>query len=203
MTWHWWTFTTTAGSPSARCIRTRRTRRRWPTCARAATSRSARGPSGSPHRGWRTKRKKCGECVPLSKRAGEIITLREVVEEVGADAVRFFFVGRAADSHMDFDIELAKRQSAGHPGAPVPAAHARTPGILPHAKERIPPFDDGDVSLLTHESEQALIRKMLQLPELVESVALSLEPHHLPYYALDLATGFHDFYEKGRVGSGA
>jgi arginyl-tRNA synthetase len=141
------------------------------------------------------------EVVKLSKRAGEIITLREVVEEVGADAVRFFFVGRAADSHMDFDIELAKRQSAENPVYYVQYAHARIAGILSHPDRRrgIPTFDDGDVSLLGHESELALIRKMLQLPELVESVALSLEPHQLPYYAMDLATAFHDFYEKCRV----
>ena len=139
------------------------------------------------------------EVVRLSKRAGEIVTLREVVEEVGADAVRFFFVGRAADSHMDFDIELAKRQSAENPVYYVQYAHARIAGILAHAAERIPSFDDGDVSLLTHESELALIRKMLQLPELVEGIALSLEPHQLPYYAMDLATAFHDFYERCRV----
>jgi arginyl-tRNA synthetase len=139
------------------------------------------------------------EVVRLSKRAGEIITLREVVEEVGADAVRFFFVGRSADSHMDFDIELAKRQSAENPVYYVQYAHARIAGILSHAKERIASFDDGDVSLLTHDSELALIRNMLQLPELVENVAVSLEPHQLPYYAMDLATAFHDFYEKCRV----
>jgi arginyl-tRNA synthetase len=143
--------------------------------------------------------KRGAEVVRLSKRAGEIITLREVVEEVGADAVRFFFVGRAADSHMDFDIELAKRQSAENPVYYVQYAHARIAGILAHAAERIASFDDGDVSLLTHESELALIRKMLQLPELVESIALSLEPHQLPYYAVELATAFHDFYEKCRV----
>jgi arginyl-tRNA synthetase len=143
--------------------------------------------------------KRGAEVVRLSKRAGEIVTLREVVDEVGADAVRFFFVSRAADSHMDFDIELAKRQSAENPVYYVQYAHARIAGILAHAAERIPAFDDGDVSLLTHESELALIRKMLQLPELVESIALSLEPHQLPYYATDLATAFHDFYEKCRV----
>jgi arginyl-tRNA synthetase len=143
--------------------------------------------------------KRGAEVVRLSKRAGEIITLREVVEEVGADAVRFFFVSRAADSHMDFDLELAKRQSAENPVYYVQYAHARIAGILAHAKERIPSFDDGDVSLLTHESELALVRKMLQLPELVETVAENLEPHQLPYYAMDLATAFHDFYEKCRV----
>ena len=145
--------------------------------------------------------KRGAEVVRLSKRAGEIVTLREVVDEVGADAVRFFFVSRAADSHMDFDIELAKRQSAENPVYYVQYAHARIAGILSHPDRRrgIPSFDDGDVSLLVHESELALIRKMLQLPELVEGVAVSLEPHQLPYYAMDLATAFHDFYEKCRV----
>lgn len=143
--------------------------------------------------------KRGDEIVKLSKRAGDIVTLREVVEEVGADAVRFNFVSRAADSHMDFDLELAKRQSAENPVYYVQYAHARIAGILTQAEERIPDFSDGDVALLTHESELALIRKMLRFPELVEDVATNLEPHQIPYYAVDLATAFHDFYEKCRV----
>ncbi|HSP54056.1 MAG TPA: arginine--tRNA ligase [Dehalococcoidia bacterium] len=139
------------------------------------------------------------EIVKLSKRAGDIVTLREVVEEVGADAVRFNFVSRAADSHMDFDLELAKRQSAENPVYYVQYAHARIAGILSQAAERFPDISDGDVSLLTHEAELALIRRMLRLPELVEAIATTLEPHQLPYYAMDLATAFHDFYEKCRV----
>ncbi|HLB24390.1 MAG TPA: arginine--tRNA ligase [Dehalococcoidia bacterium] len=139
------------------------------------------------------------ELVKLSKRAGDIVTLREVVAEVGADAVRFNFVSRAADSHMDFDIELAKRQSAENPVYYVQYAHARIAGILTQAQERIADFSAGDVSLLTHEAELALIRRMLRLPELVETMATTLEPHQLPYYAMDLATAFHDFYEKCRV----
>ncbi len=143
-----------------------------------------------------------GDIVRLSKRTGEIITLREVVEEVGPDACRFFFLARAADSHMDFDLELAKRQSAENPVYYVQYAYARIAGILMHAAERgidYAPAGDGDVSLLTHPAELALIRKMLLLPEVVEGVARTLEPHHLPHYALDLATVFHDFYEKCRV----
>jgi arginyl-tRNA synthetase len=111
------------------------------------------------------------ELVKLSKRAGDIVTLREVVDEVGADAVRFNFVSRAADSHMDFDIELAKRQSAENPVYYVQYAHARIAGILTQAQERIADFSAGDVSLLTHEAELALIRRMLRLPELVETTA--------------------------------
>ena len=143
--------------------------------------------------------KRGDEIVRLSKRAGDIITLREVVEEVGADAARFNFVSRAADSHMDFDLELAKRQSAENPVYYVQYAHARIAGILTQAAERGVDFRDGDVSLLKDEAELALVRKMLRLPELIETMAESLEPHQLPYYAMDLATAFHDFYEKCRV----
>ena len=143
--------------------------------------------------------KRGAEVVKLSKRAGEIVTLRELVEEVGPDAARFNFVGRAADSHMDFDIELAKRQSAENPVYYVQYAHARIAGILLQAAERGVDYAAGDVSLLTHEAELALVRKMLRLPELVEAMIESLEPHQLPYYAVDLATAFHDFYEKCRV----
>lgn len=139
------------------------------------------------------------EVVRLSKRAGEIITLRELVDEVGPDAARFNFVQRAADSHMDFDIELAKRQSAENPVYYVQYAHARIAGILAQAAQRVGDFGSGDVALLTHDSELALIRKMLRLPELVEAIAGSLEPHQLPYYAVELATAFHDFYERCRV----
>ncbi len=143
--------------------------------------------------------KRGGETVRFSKRAGEIITLREVVEEVGADACRFFFLQRSADAQMEFDIDLAKRQSNENPVYYVQYAHARIAGILTQAIERGVEFADGDVQLLRHEAELALIRKMLQLPELVESIAQNYQPHHLPHYALELATTFHDFYEKCRI----
>lgn len=139
------------------------------------------------------------ELVRLSKRSGDIVTLREIINEVSADAARFFFLQRAAHTHMDFDLELAKRQSAENPVYYVQYAHARIAGILAHAAERVPDYGDGDVSLLAHEAELDLIRKLLMLPELIEAIARSLEPHQLPYYALDLATAFHDFYEKCRV----
>ncbi len=139
------------------------------------------------------------EIIRLGKRTGQFITLREVIEEVGADALRFNFISRAADSHMDFDIELAKRQSAENPVYYVQYAHARIAGILAQATERGVDPANGDVGLLTHEAELALVRKMLRLPELVDSIAVTLEPHQLPYYAVELATAFHDFYEKCRV----
>ncbi len=140
-----------------------------------------------------------GELVRLSKRSGDIITLREVVDEVGADACRFFFVSRSADSQMDFDLELAKKQSADNPVYYVQYAHARIASILHLAQQRGIDYADGDVSLLTTEPELALIRKMLILPEMIEVVAHTLEPHHLAYYAQDLATLFHSFYKQCRV----
>ncbi|MGD9394715.1 MAG: arginine--tRNA ligase [Dehalococcoidia bacterium] len=139
------------------------------------------------------------ELVKVSKRSGDIITLREVIDEVGADACRYFFVSRTADSQMDFDLELAKKQSADNPVYYVQYAHARIASILRLAEEKGIDCTDGDVSLLTTEPELTLIRKMLLLPEVIEIVAQTLEPHHLAYYAQDLATVFHSFYMQCRV----
>ena len=139
------------------------------------------------------------ELVRLSKRAGNIVLIRDVVAEVGADAARFFFLSRSADSQMEFDLELAKRQSAENPVYYVQYAHARIAGILANADERKFERTGGDVALLTHPAELALIRKMLQLPELVHLMASQHEPHHLPHYAQDLATAFHAFYTDCRV----
>ena len=139
------------------------------------------------------------ELVRVSKRTGDIITLRDVVEEVGADACRFFFLSRSADSQMDFDLALAKKESADNPVYYVQYAHARIANILRLARQRGINWEGGDVSLLVTEPELTLIRKMLLLPEVVETVARALEPHHLPYYAVDLATVFHSFYKQCRV----
>ncbi|MGD9115744.1 MAG: arginine--tRNA ligase [Dehalococcoidia bacterium] len=139
------------------------------------------------------------EIVKISKRSGDIITLREVIDEVGADACRYFFVSRTADSQMDFDLELAKKQSADNPVYYVQYAHARIASILRLAEEKGIDCANGDVSLLTEEPELTLIRKMLLLPEVIEIAAQTLEPHHLAYYAQDLATVFHSFYMQCRV----
>ena len=140
-----------------------------------------------------------GELIRVSKRTGDIVTLHELVEEVGADVCRFFFLSRSADSQMDFDLELAKRQSADNPVYYVQYAHARIASILRLAQQKGIDYRDGDVSLLTTEPELTLIRKMLLLPEIVELIAHTLEPHHLTYYAQDLATVFHSFYKQCRV----
>lgn len=137
--------------------------------------------------------------IKVSKRTGEMITLRELMDEVGVDACRFFFLARSADSQMDFDLGLAKRHSAENPVYYVQYAHARIASILTLARERSLDCEQGDVSLLNHPAEMALVRKMLLLPELVETAALTLEPHHLTYYAQDLATTFHAFYKQCRV----
>ncbi|MFC1986008.1 arginine--tRNA ligase [Chloroflexota bacterium] len=139
------------------------------------------------------------EVVRISKRSGDIITLRELVEEVGSDVCRFFFLSRSANSQMDFDLELAKKRSADNPVYYVQYAHARIASILHLAQQRGITYDDGDVAHLTTEPELTLIRHLVLLPELVERVAHTLEPHHLTYYAQDLATVFHSFYKQCRV----
>ena len=139
------------------------------------------------------------ELVRLSKRSGNIVLIRDIVEEVGRDAARFFFLSRSADSQMEFDLELAKRQSAENPVYYVQYAHARIAGIIANAGERGFISEGADVSLLSHPAEQELMRKMMQLPELVQLMAERSEPHHLPHYAQELATAFHQFYTECRV----
>jgi arginyl-tRNA synthetase len=139
------------------------------------------------------------EIVRLSKRSGDMITLQEVIEEVGADACRFFFLARSADSQMDFDLELAKKQSQDNPVYYVQYAHARISSILRLAEEKGINYQDGDVALLDGEPELTLIRKMLRLCEIIEMIVQTSEPHHLTYYAQDLANVFHSFYKLCRV----
>lgn len=141
--------------------------------------------------------KRSGKAVRMSKRTGDIITLGEVLDEVGADAVRFFLLARSAEAMMDFDLDLAKEQSNENPVYYVQYAHARIASILRFAGEM--DYSQGDVSLLTTEPELELIRKMIQLPDLVETAALNLEPHHLPHYAQEIAAVFHSFYTQCRV----
>ena len=139
------------------------------------------------------------EIVPLSKRAGEIVTLRNVIDEVGADAARFFFLSSSANQTMDFDLELAKSQSDENPLYYVQYAHARISSILSKAEEDSLFKNNPKISLLNHPSEQLLIRKLLLLPEILENVITDLAPHHLPHYSKDLATAFHSFYTQCRV----
>ena len=146
--------------------------------------------------------KRGAQLLRASKRTGEVITIQELLDEVGTDPCRYFFLARSPDSQMDFDLELAKKESTENPVYYIQYAHARIAGILRLAQESGIDYRDGDVSLLTDPAELSLIRKMLVLPELIESMAVALEPHHLPHYAQDLATAFHWFYQQCRVISG-
>ncbi len=143
-----------------------------------------------------------GKPVPMSTRAGEFVTLKEVVDEVGKDAARYNFLMRRSDSHLDFDLELAKRQSSENPVYYVQYAHARICSIMRNADERgykIPAYDEVDLSFLTLPEEINLIKAITRLPEVVEGAALSLEPHRLTFYLNDLAALFHSYYNKHKV----
>jgi arginyl-tRNA synthetase len=143
--------------------------------------------------------KRGNEVVRASKRTGEFVTLRELAEEVGGDACRFFFLSRTPSTQMEFDLELAKRESSENPVYYVQYAHARNAGILTLARERNIDWSRGNVSLLNDPSELALVRHIVRLPELVQLMARSLEPHHLAHFTMELATAFHGFYENCRV----
>ena len=139
------------------------------------------------------------EIVKLSKRSGDIISLKEVLDEVGPDACRFVFLSRSADSQMDFDLELAIKQSSENPVYYVQYAHARISSILKNAAEKGIDFAAGNVNLLTSEPELTLVRHMTRVSEIIETIALTHEPHLLPFYAQELATVFHSFYKLCRV----
>jgi len=144
--------------------------------------------------------KRSGEDVRMSKRAGEFVTLRELLDEVGPDPIRFMLLTRTVDATIDFDLDLAVEQSEKNPVYYVQYAHARISSILRYAADMgWNPEAPGDVSLLTHGSELALIRKMLELPEVVALAATQLAPHYLTFYAHDLAAVFHAFYRDCRV----
>ncbi len=144
--------------------------------------------------------KRHGQEVKLSKRSGDIITLREVLDEVGPDPIRFMLLTRSNESKIDFDLGLAVEETQENPVYYVQYAHTRIAGILRKARsDGWEDWSDGDVTLLTHPSEQALLKKIIDLPDLLITVADRLEPHHLTYYAQELATQFHAFYRDCRV----
>ncbi len=140
------------------------------------------------------------EVLRMSKSSGEFVTLRELIDEVGPDPIRYMLLTRTADVTMDFDLALAVEQSERNPVYYVQYAHTRIAGVLRHAVEQgWDPETMGDPALLTHESELALIRKMLELPEIIALAANNLAPHHLTMYAHELASLFHAFYHHCRI----
>jgi len=154
-----------------------------------------------------------GEAVRMSKRTGEMVTFEELLDEVGADAARYWFLRRSTDQPVDFDIELARTQSADNPVFYVQYAHARICSIIRKASGR--EFDetptlaaslaaefvpgDADLSPLTEPAELALMRRLSEFAEVVEAAARDLAPHKLTRYAEDLAAQFHQFYTQCRV----
>ncbi len=137
-----------------------------------------------------------GQVVRMSKRSGTIVTLAEVLDEVGVDATRWFLIARSADAPMEFDLDLAAKESSENPAYYVQYAHARLASVLAHAAESVD-WRPADVSLLTHPTELALIRRMLQFPEVVELAERTLAPHHVPHYAYELARATTAWYEAG------
>ena len=143
---------------------------------------------------------KKGETIEkLSKREGNIVPLIELVSEIGADACRFMFLSRSHETQLDFDLDLAKKQSSENPVYYIQYGHARICSILDLAVEKKISYSNGSVYMLSHESEIQLINKILELPSVIDAIADTYEVHHLPHYSLELATAFHNFYQNCRV----
>lgn len=140
--------------------------------------------------------------VGMSTRSGEFTSLREVIDEVGIDACRYFFMLRRAESPLDFDLELAKRQEADNPVYYVQYAHARVSSLFKKAARQglaVPNFDQVDISLLKLPEERLLAKRVAIFPELLEGMALAMEPHRLTSYLQDLAAAFHSYYNRHRI----
>ena len=143
--------------------------------------------------------KKNGTTLKVSKRTGDILTLSEVIEEVGADSCRYFFLSRSPDSQMEFDMDLAKKEAPENPVYYIQYAYARIASILRDTPRELTETTASNGKLLVEPEEENLIRQMVRFPEIIESAAKTLEPHHLTHYTLSLASDFHEFYAKHRV----
>lgn len=140
------------------------------------------------------------EKIVMSKRAGEFITLDEIIAEIGSDALKFFLLMRRASQHLEFDLALAKKTSQENPVYYVQYAYARINSIIKNAQEKtLPQAAQFDLSVLDSDTEKTLIKIIIHFPDVVSASAKHLEPHHLIYYLIRLATAFHTFYEKVRV----
>jgi arginyl-tRNA synthetase len=143
-----------------------------------------------------------GKPIAMSTRSGQFDTLREVVDEVGTDAARYNFMMRRSDSHLDFDLELAKKQSNENPVYYVQYAHARICSILRIAEERgyaVPGYENVDLKHITLPEEIDLVKTISAFPEVVEGAATTLEPHRFTFYLNDLAAQFHSYYNRNKV----
>ncbi|MGX9933524.1 arginine--tRNA ligase [Virgibacillus salarius] len=141
-----------------------------------------------------------GEKLRMSKRTGKAVALRELIEEVGVDAVRYYFVTRSNDSQLDFDMDLARSQSNDNPVFYVQYAHARICTMLEQAKAKgLLTEESMDVSLLTSEKETDLLKKLAEFPQVVADAAEKQTPHKVTQYVYDLATLLHSFYNAEKV----
>lgn len=142
------------------------------------------------------------EVIKMSKRAGNFVTAREVLDEVGKDAFRFFLLTPRSQTHMDFDLELAKKKASDNPVFYVQYAHSRICSIFKKVQDpnrQTQDWSGADLSLLTTSEEIELIRHLLKLPYLIEESVKTLEVNPLTTYALEIANLFHRFYEKQMV----
>ena len=142
-----------------------------------------------------------GKKISMSTRSGEFVTLREVLDEVGPDAARFFFLTKRCDSHLDFDLDLAKKQSKDNPVYYVQYAHARVSSIFRIAAERgiDATMTDPDLTALSLPEEQKLMKHLADYPDVLVEAADALEPHRVTFYLMDLAELFHGYYHDNRV----
>ncbi len=140
-----------------------------------------------------------GREVKFSKRSGVIVTLDELRDDVGPDVMRYFFLMRRSESQFDFDLDLARKHSDENPVYYVQYAHARIRSILAHAAEKGVARAAGELALLQEPEEAALIKALLEFPELVAGAAAAREPHRIPTYLQELAGIFHNFYHQHRV----
>ncbi len=135
----------------------------------------------------------------MSKRTGKAVTLRELMDEVGIDAMRYFFVMRSADSHLDFDMDLAKSQSNDNPVYYVQYAHARICTMLKQAAEKGIQPTDYDASLLQSEKAEDLLKQLGDFTQVVADAASNRTPHRVTQYIFDLASALHSFYNAEKV----
>ena len=139
-----------------------------------------------------------GEKAQMSTRSGEFVTLRQLRKEVGSDAARFFYVMRKCEQHLDFDLDLAKSQSNDNPMYYIQYAHARVCSVFRQLVDKGMDYDQSrgiaSLSRLTEAHEQALITRLSRFPELIETAALSHEPHQIAHYLRELANEFHTYY---------
>jgi arginyl-tRNA synthetase len=142
---------------------------------------------------------KGGEEMKISKRAGSYVTVRDLIDEVGRDGVRYFFLMRRVDSHLVFDIDLAKRQSDDNPVYYVQYAHARLSSVLREWGGEPATLPDADLELLASPHEAALAQKLAEFPELVARAATEFAPHLVTYYLHDdVAARLHTYYNAER-----